>query len=97
MSYDRSFGGTSSDNTASTASRFWRETCRAEVEELVRRVVPDKAGNVDEMMAQFAGREDELVETLRTMEERSVAQRARAVVQRAARLEARARAKASEG
>ena len=77
---------------------------RAEVEDLVRRVVPDEIDNVDEMMLQFKGREEgelihfkhaklkpesrilfhdvffitqivfvELVETLRTMEERSSA------------------------
>jgi len=43
---------------------------RTEVEELVCRVVPDEIDNVDEMMLQFQGREDELVETLKTMEER---------------------------
>mmetsp|Transcript_32120 Transcript_32120/g.39409 ORF Transcript_32120/g.39409 Transcript_32120/m.39409 type:complete len:634 (-) Transcript_32120:4-1905(-) len=62
---------------------------RAEVEALVRRVVPDEIDNVDEMMTQFRGREEELVETLRTMQERSIAQRARAAVHRNAKREAR--------
>ena len=48
--------------------------------------------NIDEMMTQFEGREDELIETLRTMQERNVAQRARAAVQKTAKLEAKARA-----
>lgn len=49
------------------------------------------------MMLQFEGREDELVETLRTMQERSIAQRARAAVQKSAKLEAKAKAQASQG
>ena len=48
-------------------------------------------------MLQFEGREDELVETLRTMQERSIAQRARAAVLKSAKLEAKARAQASQG
>ena len=40
---------------------------------MVRRVVPDEIDNVDEMMKQFNGREDEMIETLRTMQERSIA------------------------
>ena len=56
---------------------------------MVRRVVPDEIDNVDEMMKQFRGREEELVETLRTMQERSVAQRARAAVHKSAKIQAR--------
>ena len=47
--------------------------------------------NIDEMMIQFEGREHELIETLKTMQERSIAQRARAAVQQSAKLEAKAR------
>jgi len=65
---------------------------RSEVELLVKRVVPDELDNIDEMMLQFQGREEELVETLRTMQERTVAQRARQAVRKSAKLEARARA-----
>jgi len=54
-----------------------RSEYRAEIESLVNRVVPEEADNIDEMMVQFRGREDELVETLRTMHERQVAKRAR--------------------
>lgn len=43
------------------------------------------------MMIQFEGRENELIETLKTMQERSIAQRARAAVQQSAKLEAKAR------
>jgi hypothetical protein len=42
-----------------------------QVEDLVRQVVPDELPYIDEMMQQFQGREDELIETLRTMGERS--------------------------
>ena len=41
-------------------------------------------------MIQFDGREEELVETLRTMQERSIAQRARAAVHQSAKLQAKA-------
>ncbi|KAL7539791.1 hypothetical protein ACHAXR_009606 [Thalassiosira sp. AJA248-18] len=44
---------------------------RAEIEELVKTVVPDELENIDEMMIQFRGREDELVTTLRTMQRQS--------------------------
>lgn len=66
-----------------------REEIRAEVEALVRRVVPEEIDNVDEMMKQFQGREDELVETLRTMQERAIAQKARAAGHKAAKVDAR--------
>jgi hypothetical protein len=66
-----------------------REELRAQVEELVRRVVPEEIENVDEMMLQFRGREEELVETLRTMQERAVAQKARQGAQKAAKVDAK--------
>ena len=61
---------------------------RVEVESLVRRVVPDEIENIDDIMEQFSGREEELIETLRVMQEKSIAQRARAAVQRSAKREA---------
>ena len=66
-----------------------REEVRSEVEALVRRVVPEEIDNVEEMLNQFKGREEELVETLRTMQERAVAQKARQAGQKSAKLEAR--------
>ncbi|KAL3804987.1 hypothetical protein ACHAWO_001845 [Cyclotella atomus] len=42
---------------------------RAEVEELVRQVVPDEIDNIDEMLTQFRGREQDLIATLRTMQD----------------------------
>lgn len=66
-----------------------RAEVRAEVEALVRRVVPEEIDNVDEMMNQFKGREDELVETLRTMQERAIALKARTAGQKMAKVEAR--------
>lgn len=62
---------------------------RKEVEALVRHVVPEEMENVDEMMMQFAGREEELIETLRNMQERAIAQRARSTRHKAAQEEAR--------
>ena len=57
------------------------------------RFVPSSAlENINKMLLQFEGREDELIETLRTIHEWKVAQRARADVQKTAKLEARANA-----
>ena len=79
--------GTFSDNSPSKVQK--REEIRSEVEALVRRVVPEEIDNVDEMMNQFKGREEELVETLRTMQERAVAQKARQAGQKSAKITAR--------
>ena len=84
-------GSTSASDDPSKARR--RAEYRSEVEALVRRVVPEELDNVDEMMTQFRGREEELVETLRNMQERSIAQKARAAGQRAAKVEAKQKAK----
>lgn len=78
---------TSVSESASKARK--RDEIRQEVENLVRRVVPEELDNVDEMMMQFKGREEELVETLRTMQERAVAQKARTAGHKAAKQEAR--------
>jgi len=93
-SQDEDTMGSDSLLTGTQVSRS-KEELRAEVERLVRRVVPDEVDNIDEMMLQFEGREDELIETLRTMQERNVAQRARAAVQKTAKLEAKAKASLS--
>jgi len=50
---------------------------RAQVDELVQRVAPEERDNIDEMILQFHGREDELIETLKVMEERKLAQEAK--------------------
>ncbi|CAB9507421.1 Cohesin domain [Seminavis robusta] len=78
---------TSVSESASKAQK--RDEIRQEVEALVRRVVPEELDNVNEMMLQFKGREEELVETLRTMQERAVAQKARTAGHKAAKQEAR--------
>lgn len=79
--------GASVSSSASKVKR--RQELRQEVEELVRRVVPEEIQNVDEMMSQFRGREEELIETLRTMEERAVAQKARQGAQKQAKVQAK--------
>lgn len=79
--------GASVSSSASKVKR--RQELRQEVEELVRRVVPEEIQNVDEMMSQFRGREEELIETLRTMEERAVAQKARQSSQKQAKVQAK--------
>jgi len=80
-------GSTSLSDSPSKAQK--RAEVRAEVEALVRRVVPEEIDNVDEMMNQFKGREEELVETLRTMQERAVAQKARQAGHKQAKVQAR--------
>ena len=75
-----------SDSVSQSAKR---EEIRKEVAALVLRVVPEEINNVDEMMNQFKGREDELLETLKTMQERFVAQKARNANQKSAKMEAR--------
>lgn len=78
----------SAGDKSDTPSKARRRTeIRTEVEALVRRVVPEEIDNVDAMMLQFHGREEELVATLRTMQERSIAQRARAAVLKSAQKE----------
>lgn len=84
--FDPSLSTSRSDDPARAAKLA---EYRSEVEALVRRVVPEEIDNVDEMMNQFKGREEELVETLRTMQERAVAQKARQAGQKNAKLEAR--------
>ena len=49
-----------------------KQQVRAEIDALVRLVVPDEADNIDAMLAQFSGREEELVAALRSMQARSV-------------------------
>jgi len=100
LSMDRS--SNKSDNSVSAASVYSGESdesgetpskaqkraeIRLEVETLVRRLVPDEIDNIDEMMLQFRGREDELVEALRTMQERNIAKRARAAQNRVVKME----------
>lgn len=92
---DRSFANLSvgSPSVSTNVSDVKRSEMRAEVESLVRRVVPEEIENVDEMMLQFQGREEELVETLRTMQERSIAARQREASRRNAKREAKKLAK----
>mmetsp|Transcript_3447 Transcript_3447/g.6508 ORF Transcript_3447/g.6508 Transcript_3447/m.6508 type:complete len:982 (-) Transcript_3447:711-3656(-) len=93
---DRSFANLSANSpsvSTNVSDSLKRAEIRAEVEALVHRVVPDEIDNVDEMMTQFKGREEELLETLRTMQERSIAARQREVNRRNAKREAKKLAK----
>ena len=83
------FSAASTTLSDSPSKAAKRDEIREEVENLVRRVVPEEIDNVDEMMLQFKGREEELVETLRTMQERQVAQKARVQGQKQAKRDAR--------
>jgi hypothetical protein len=63
------------------------EEVRKQVVDLVGKVVPEELENVDEMIAQFNGREHELLETLRTMQERDIALKAKRAAQQHTKLE----------
>jgi len=63
------------------------EETRAEVIELVNKVVPEESENIDEMLAQFKGREHELLETLRTMQERDIALKAKRAAEQQTKLD----------
>jgi hypothetical protein len=88
--------GQTADSSIGSSKALKQQEYRAIVEDLVQRVVPEEIQNVDEMMLQFRGREDELVETLRTMQERAVAQKARHSSQRAAKQQAKMAAKTNK-
>jgi hypothetical protein len=79
-SYSESGDASASSATTATEERGQREEYRAQVDALVRQVLPDETEKVDAMMDQFKGREAELVSTLQTMQERSSNQRARSAV-----------------
>eukprot|EP00977_Amphora_coffeiformis_P011933 scaffold2917_cov191-Amphora_coffeaeformis.AAC.26 len=59
----------SSDGSISSAQRRRQQKYRAEVESLVALVVPDELDKVDDMMDQFVGREEELIDFLKRLDE----------------------------
>lgn len=63
------------------------EEIKKEVIDLVAKVVPEELDNIDEMIGQFKGREHELLETLRTMQERDIALKAKRAAQQQTKLE----------
>ncbi|CAJ1945199.1 unnamed protein product [Cylindrotheca closterium] len=71
-----------SSRTSTTGERQRRIEYQAQVDALVRIVLPDQTEKVQEMMDQFHGREPELISTLQNMQERSATQRARQAVHR---------------
>jgi hypothetical protein len=79
--------------TTSASQKERVQEIRTRVTQLVRDVVPDEEENVDEMMIQFKGREEDLLESLRTMKERIVARKARVESQKFARRNTRSRYK----
>lgn len=69
--------------TAKDPAQLQREQeIRTEIEALIRVVVPKEKDNVDAMMKRFKGREEELLQTLKTMQERGVPARVRVAVKR---------------
>lgn len=69
MSIDDNSAGSNRNDSPKSIEQ---SSIRAEVEELVRQVVPDEIDNIDEMMTQFRGREQDLINTLRTMQDQKV-------------------------
>lgn len=72
--------GDENSDSLTSEDRKRRDHYRKQVEDLVRRVVPDEVDNISAMMDQFSGREAELLNTLQTMYSRSTSQRARKAV-----------------
>ncbi|KAG7343280.1 hypothetical protein IV203_021225 [Nitzschia inconspicua] len=92
--YSSAYNSTIKGSVATSASQTERiEEIRSQIETLVREVVPDEVENVDEMMTQFNGKEEELLETLRTMKERDVAKKARMEAHKIARRNTRSKEK----
>jgi hypothetical protein len=75
------------DTQGKASSQGPDEEVRKQVVELVGKVVPEELDNVDEMIAQFNGREHELLETLRAMQERDIALKAKRAAQQHTKLE----------
>jgi preprotein translocase subunit SecG len=73
LSVEKSDG--SSDSFSS--SNVTVDDVRAEIEALVRKVVPEETENIVHMIAEFEGNEEDLLKTLRAMKERLVAKKAR--------------------
>ncbi|KAL7546951.1 hypothetical protein ACHAWF_010275 [Thalassiosira exigua] len=63
----------SSSSSSSSSKSSGGKELRTEITELVKDVVPEELENLDEMFLQFRGREEELVETLETMQRQQVA------------------------
>ena len=74
--------GTPHSNRSGSSDDTQKRQYMERVRELVGLVVPDEVDNVPAMMEQFAGREEELINTLQTMYERSSSSRARKAVHR---------------
>jgi hypothetical protein len=70
MEYDRRLSSSSGPFNYDRDNTY--ESNRQQIEELVRRVVPDEIENIEEMLLQFKGRENELITTLQTMDERNL-------------------------
>jgi hypothetical protein len=70
MEYDRQLSSSSGPFNYDRDNTY--ESNRQQIEELVRRVVPDEIENIEEMLLQFKGRENELITTLQTMDERNL-------------------------
>jgi hypothetical protein len=56
-----------SEGESESGSEKTENEYRSQVESLVRKVVPDEIDNIDAMMEQFVGREEELIATLKNM------------------------------
>mmetsp|Transcript_59260 Transcript_59260/g.69290 ORF Transcript_59260/g.69290 Transcript_59260/m.69290 type:complete len:165 (+) Transcript_59260:231-725(+) len=55
---------------------------REQISWLIHRVVPEESNQIDEILIQFQGQEEELLGTLRTMHERAIARKRRARMRR---------------
>ena len=95
---DNSLEGRSTGRSVTTSAsrKELVQEIHAQVIRLVRDVVPDEEKNIDEMMLQFKDREEELLETLRSMKEKVVAKKARLESRKIAKRNSRIRDETEE-
>ena len=63
-----------SQNNSNNQQKESPEEFRSRIYDLIERIVPEEIDQIDDMIAEFKNREDELVETLLAMEKRTLAQ-----------------------
>jgi hypothetical protein len=76
-SFGLSRGNSEGSSDSFLSSSVIVDDARAEIEYLVHKVVPEEIENIDHMIAEFEGNEEELLKSLRAMKERLEAKKAR--------------------
>jgi len=66
---------TGGDESATTEQKESPEEFRARIHDMIERIVPEEIDQIDDMIAEFKNRENELVDTLLAMEKRAIAKK----------------------